>query len=139
MDAKQFCSIWQRAKTIDEVIEKTGMTKMVVSQKASIMRTKRGIELQFFPSQRGRDWEGLAEEIAAIKPGVKPGTVPAKVAKPVTPKTAPKKKATPVKVAPKKKKKATPVKAKKVEEPEEEELEPEEPEVEEPEDEQEAA
>jgi hypothetical protein len=56
----EFIKIWQTASTLDEVCEKTKMSKSSAYSRAAGYR-KRGIPLQKFSRAKKTDWETLAD------------------------------------------------------------------------------
>jgi len=62
VDAKTFIRAYNSSTSIDEVVEKTGLSRHTVLQRASTYRTKYNIRMRKFPQQLPprNDWEALA-------------------------------------------------------------------------------
>ena len=59
MDTSTFIVVWQESQTLDEVAEKTGLSKTSASTRAAGLRA-RGVELKLYP--RGRQQVGNIED-----------------------------------------------------------------------------
>lgn len=60
--AKDFIRIYNSSASVDEVVEKTGLARHTVMQRASEFRRKHGIKMRRFPQSMParNDWEELA-------------------------------------------------------------------------------
>jgi len=60
--AKDFIRIYNSSASVDEVVEKTGLARHTVMQRASEFRRKHGINMRRFPQSMParNDWEELA-------------------------------------------------------------------------------
>ena len=61
--AKDFIRIYNSSESFDEVVEKTGLARHTVMQRASEYRRKHGINMRKFPQSatERNDWKELAE------------------------------------------------------------------------------
>ena len=66
--AKEFIRIYNSSTTVDEVVEKTGLARHTVMQRASEFRRKHNIKMRRFPQSMParNDWEELAAYAQAV-------------------------------------------------------------------------
>lgn len=73
VDNETFVEIWQRARSLDEVVERTGMRRYTASHRAWWLRTK-GVPLK--PFAKGRSYYELAELARATNEDPEPDGAP---------------------------------------------------------------
>lgn len=69
-----FCSAWTEAKTLPELVEKTGRAARTLTSRAAAYRNKRNIPLKFFRAgaSRDTDWEAIRAKVAGTADSKRP-------------------------------------------------------------------